>query len=190
MVSTMRVNLCLHSMDGGLPFADECSDKEPLDDCVERKPLEADKEESTCGTGGGGTDGGGGTGGTDGGELHQLFRHDLERIRSQLASDAAALAIGHKPLVQPPTSHQPSVGHRSGFDAFMTGYSLLSFALRKMGKAVSLEPEQLLGGLKDWVNCLALRGKDIPLRVVKSHFVKTSVDHQRNAERFGLCTEH
>lgn len=141
-------------------------DKEEAEEQGEKKAMEEDKQ---------------GDGRED---LHQLFQHDLELIRSKLSSDAAASPT----LSSPPLSHQPSVGHRSGFDAFMTGYSLLSFALRKLGKAA--EPVQLLDGLKDWANCLALRGKDIPLRIAKSHFVNTSVEHQRNAERFGMRAEH
>ena len=128
------------------------------------------------------------TEGDTGEGLHRMFQRDLELVCSQLSRDA--LTSGHNPSVPsplpPPPSHQPSVGHRSGFDAFMTGYSLLLFALQKLGKTVPPESAQLLSGLKDWVNCLALRGKDIPLKIVKSHFVKTSVDHRRNAERFGL----
>ena len=127
------------------------------------------------------------------GHLHQLFEQDLECMRTQLSRDARP--SDHKASVSssvapPPFSHQPSVGHRSGFDAFMTGYSLLTFALHKMTKAELSCTDQLLGGLSDWANCLALRGKDIPLRIVKSHFVKTSVDHRRNTERCGLFIEH
>lgn len=146
----------------------------------------AGKEEAEGDTSGGGHSGGE--------HLHRLFQQDLEHICSQLSSEDA-LRSNHNPSVSspitPPFSHQPSVGHRSGFDAFMTGYSLLTFALHKLTKADGLsDPVQLLGGLRDWTNCLALRGKDIPLRIVKSHFVKTSVDHRRNAERCGLPSEH
>eukprot|EP00731_Ephydatia_muelleri_P017993 Em0011g33a len=141
-----------------------CGDKPPLEaaECEKKAVVLGNKSDTS-------------------GHLHQLFEQDLECMRTQLSRDAPP--SDHKASVSspvaPPFSHQPSVGHRSGFDAFMTGYSLLTFALHKMTKAELSCTDQLLGGLSDWTNCLALRGKDIPLRIVKSHFVKTSVDHRQ-----------
>ena len=61
-------------------------------------------------------------------------------------------------------------GHRAGYDAFMTG---LIYAVYLSQIEVS-ERDRKIG---DWKNKLYLSGKDYPLSVSKSNFVKQSKEH-------------
>ncbi|XP_041358984.1 target of EGR1 protein 1-like isoform X2 [Gigantopelta aegis] len=78
-----------------------------------------------------------------------------------------------------------SGGHRAGYDAFMTGFSMAFFAA-KYGKV----PESCSGkivlsdlGLEDMHNKIYLCGKDIPMSIFKSAFTKTSKDHREKFQK-------
>ena len=62
-------------------------------------------------------------------------------------------------------------GHRAGFDAFMTGYCFAFY--EQNHEALCSE------GVKEWRNKVYLTAKDVPLLIMKSHFAKTSAQHQR-----------
>ena len=61
-------------------------------------------------------------------------------------------------------------GHRAGYDAFMTG---LIYAVY-LSQIEASERDRKIG---DWKNKLYLSGKDYPLSVSKSNFVKQSKEH-------------
>ena len=90
---------------------------------------------------------------------------------------AAAAATG-------PKATRPT-GHKAALDAFMTGYCFAYYALAQK-HALGMGPHDKkikggspLQGITKARNCLALGGTDVPLRVVKSHFVTTSKTHQK-----------
>ncbi|XP_064625343.1 target of EGR1 protein 1-like [Lineus longissimus] len=73
-------------------------------------------------------------------------------------------------------------GHRAGFDAFMTGYTLAS-AVLKCGKLSVLQTSSSDVKLADLQlnklkNNVYLSGKDMPLKITKSNFSKTSKEHR------------
>ena len=67
-----------------------------------------------------------------------------------------------------------SGNHRAGFDAFMTGFSMATF-LHRFGKNPQLP---LAEKLPDFVNKLNLSGKNVPLKITKSEYAKTSSAHR------------
>lgn len=62
-------------------------------------------------------------------------------------------------------------GHRAGFDAFMTGYCFAFY------RTCLNKPNQMV--IQDSRNKVYLTAKDMPLTIMKSHFVKTSTNHKR-----------
>lgn len=61
-------------------------------------------------------------------------------------------------------------GHRAGFDAFMTGYCFAWYRVELVNsKGTNIE---------DTKNKVYLAAKDMPLTIMKSHFVKTSSSHK------------
>jgi len=106
--------------------------------------------------------------------LTELFQQDLEAARAKLTA---------------PDSRKPSFGHRAGFDAFMTGYTFACYAvkqgqalLRSSEGSVAFSRESLMAGLSPMQNCLANRGRPIPMHIAKSHFAKTSAAHRTTQE--------
>lgn len=67
-----------------------------------------------------------------------------------------------------------SGNHRAGFDAFMTGFCMATF-LHRFRKSRQLS---LADSLPDFVNKLNLSGKDVPLKITKSQYSKTSMNHK------------
>lgn len=63
--------------------------------------------------------------------------------------------------------------HRAGFDAFMTGFCMATYFHRYGNPGVSRMVERL----PDFVNKLNLSGKDVPLKITKSQYCKTSTNH-------------
>ena len=76
-------------------------------------------------------------------------------------------------------------GHRSGFDAFMTGFCLITYVRKMMTQQEEEEGEKKEKELdweilrKEWGNKVSLSGKSVPLTVGSSHFGRTSAEHQR-----------
>ncbi|XP_074642212.1 target of EGR1 protein 1-like isoform X2 [Tubulanus polymorphus] len=69
-------------------------------------------------------------------------------------------------------------GHRAGFDAFMTGFTMGTF-IAKYGKSVSDNPIKLSDfGIQELVNRIYLSGKDYALQIKKSDFSKPSKGHR------------
>ena len=97
----------------------------------------------------------------------QVFQKDLDIARARLSTSSSH---GY--------TKKPSFGHRAGFDAFMTGYSFSHFAV-KVAKSDSGGLSTLFSGLSDMRNCLGNRWKPFPMRIVKSHFAKTSLGHRK-----------
>ena len=61
-------------------------------------------------------------------------------------------------------------GHRAGFDAFMTGYCFACYQTElENSKNTTIEESR---------NKIYLTAKDMPLTILKSHFVKTSSNHR------------
>ena len=76
------------------------------------------------------------------------------------------------------TGRVKSGAHRSGYDAFMTGYAFACIMTDYCSRAPFHKP--LSGrtiGLKSIMNCVFLSGKDMPLKIRKSNYDKTTRDH-------------
>lgn len=73
-------------------------------------------------------------------------------------------------------------GHRSGSDAYMTGYCFCCYALMLAGeKLVAVEKRDVL--LSEVKNKVTLAGKGFPLLLSKSSYTVTSPHHRAMAER-------
>lgn len=77
--------------------------------------------------------------------------------------------------------HSKQGAHRAGYDAFMTGYCftmfLANFAKNNPDpKSPIIDANKL--GITDLVNNIYLTGKDQPLKVIASSFVKPSNSHK------------
>ncbi|XP_033636182.1 target of EGR1 protein 1-like isoform X2 [Asterias rubens] len=86
-------------------------------------------------------------------------------------------------------------GHRAGYDAFMTGFTMATLALeisqRGSGISKTLSPEKETHfveafGLRDFKNKLFLSAKPVPLVIAKSSFSKTSQNHRDKMRRLGM----
>lgn len=115
-------------------------------------------------------------------DISQLFQSELATARAKLL----------EPQQQVKTSVRSSLGHRAGFDAFMTGYALACYAMRSSDAKLAEDKDetgsdfpQPLAGLADMKNCLPSRAKNwkVPLHILKSHFVKTSASHSIASQR-------
>ena len=78
------------------------------------------------------------------------------------------------------------VGHRSGTDAFTTGFCFTSYALRSTPTDVPLTKELLTLSLVEYCNKLALGGKPIPLLIARSQFINTSLHHKSIKDRISM----
>ena len=71
-------------------------------------------------------------------------------------------------------------GHRAGFDAFMTGFTLAAFIAR-CGRAPDYQANKPVFlrdmGVETFINKVTLSGKDMPLQIAKSNFSRTSKEH-------------
>jgi target of EGR1 protein 1 len=77
-----------------------------------------------------------------------------------------------------------SGAHRSGVDAFMTGFitaTYLSQYSKRPMTGTTFDTNQM--GLKDMVNNVYLVGRDQPLKIVSSSFSNTSKGHQEKLQR-------
>ncbi|XP_077865432.1 target of EGR1 protein 1-like [Saccoglossus kowalevskii] len=78
-------------------------------------------------------------------------------------------------------------GHRAGFDAFMTGFSMAAFIANHSTRGISDTETDCSFiekfSLQDIINRLCLSGKEIPLHVRKSNFSKTSVNHRNKMKK-------
>ena len=71
------------------------------------------------------------------------------------------------------STNSASGNHRAGFDAFMTGFCMATYYHRfKTQNAATF-----VNSVSKFLNKLNLSGKDIPLKVEKSQYCKTSVNH-------------
>ena len=99
----------------------------------------------------------------------ELFQDDLQAVRSKFLSS---------PL--PPSTQKPSHGHRAGFDAFMTGYTFAVYTtMLTQQPGAECSNDTMLSGVSKMRNCLANRGKGVPIQIAKSHFARTSEGHRR-----------
>ncbi|KAK3090791.1 hypothetical protein FSP39_014646 [Pinctada imbricata] len=71
--------------------------------------------------------------------------------------------------------------HRSGYDAFMTGFTLAVCLSQYGNYSGSYDMSNL--GIEQFKNNISLSGKDMPLTVSKSSFSKTSKEHRDKMER-------
>jgi target of EGR1 protein 1 len=71
------------------------------------------------------------------------------------------------------STNTASGNHRAGFDAFMTGFCMATYYHRYKTQNAATFVESI----SDFLNKLNLSGKDIPLKVEKSQYCKTSVNH-------------
>ena len=78
------------------------------------------------------------------------------------------------------------VGHRSGTDAFTTGFCFTSYALRSTPTDVPLTKESLTLSLVEYCNKLALGGKPMPLLIARSQFINTSLHHKNIKDQISM----
>lgn len=92
------------------------------------------------------------------------------------------------PLSNLHTNNQPinsaSGNHRAGFDAFMTGFCMACYH-QKLKKH---DDREFVDGIPELINKLNLGGKDIPLKVEKSSYCKTSANHNETWKRVMMNT--
>ena len=93
-------------------------------------------------------------------------KDDTETAMLSENDNGTKLSASFAELSLPRTS-----GHRAGFDAFMTGYC---FAFYETGLSKSKEAT-----LEESCNKVYLTAKDMPLTIMKSHFVQTSSNHKK-----------
>lgn len=135
-------------------------------------------------------------------DMSVVFQEELAAARAKLQASRQEEAPS-----QPSTRARSSLGHRAGFDAFMTGYAFACYALqswersersgterggeRRKEEEVSKEggrteregeesaPSWPLGGVAGMRNTLPSRARNwkVPLHILKSHFTKTSSTH-------------
>lgn len=77
------------------------------------------------------------------------------------------------------TGKVKSGAHRSGYDAFMTGYALACIITSHCSEPPFSRStlHSKSNGLKSFMNCVFLTGKDMPMKIRKGNFDKTSKDH-------------
>lgn len=77
------------------------------------------------------------------------------------------------------STNTASGNHRAGFDAFMTGFVMATYYQRfKVADAATFAES-----IPDFMNKLNLSGKDIPLKVEKSRYCKTSANHSETWQK-------
>ncbi|CAB4039885.1 Target of EGR1 1, partial, partial [Paramuricea clavata] len=76
-------------------------------------------------------------------------------------------------LLTKASTNTASGNHRAGFDAFMTGFSMATYYHRFKTQDATTFAESI----PDFINKLNLSGKDIPLKIEKSQYCKTSANH-------------
>lgn len=116
-------------------------------------------------------------------DISGLFKKELATAKAKLL------------LSESRRSRPPSVGHRAGFDAFMTGYSFAWYTLNSSinrekqegegGEGGRMERVRGLRGLCEMRNCLPSRARNwrVPLHIMRSHFSKTSNTHSSARQR-------
>lgn len=116
-------------------------------------------------------------------DLTIAFQRELATARANL--NQSGLGQQAKESSINPRRCRPSYGHRAGFDAFMTAFAFACYAVQSSLKLVEEGGRVSLEGLADVNNCLACRPRNrkFPLRIVKSHFTKTSATHATAGER-------
>ena len=78
------------------------------------------------------------------------------------------------------STNTASGNHRAGFDAFMTGFCMATYYHRFKTQNAATFVESV----PKFLNKLNLSGKDIPLKVEKSQYCKTSVNHNEIWKEF------
>lgn len=77
-----------------------------------------------------------------------------------------------------------SGAHRSGYDAFMTAYAFACLLTDYCRDPPFHKPlSHRTTGLKSFMNCVYLSGKDMPLKIRKGNFDKATPDHERLLSR-------
>jgi target of EGR1 protein 1 len=87
-------------------------------------------------------------------------------------------------------------GHRAGYDAFMTGFTLACLMAQQQQQTQQLQqqqqqqtplpPRDFFAGLSDFRNKLFLSRKDFQLTISKSSYGKVSREHQKKMEKLKL----
>ena len=94
-------------------------------------------------------------------------------VDAEVAPDETPSHEPEQALVTTSSTNTASGNHRAGFDAFMTGFSMATYYHRFKTQGATTFAESI----NAFINKLNLSAKDIPLKVEKSQFCKTSVNH-------------
>lgn len=105
--------------------------------------------------------------------MMSLFQTDIAAAKAKLSQATPT------PKAMPTTNRQVFGSHRSGVDAFMTGFTFICYAIQSQLDAGEEREEGGVSvcGLADLRNCLASRPRSkqkMPLRIVRSQFAKNS----------------
>jgi len=124
--------------------------------------------------------------------LTEFFSKEIETAKQRLSNELEQLSPKEDyfvPSKSVPTSEKHFAGHRAGFDAFMTAYSFAIYLSKRKAsnkkpdgtKCIkNTEPESIIdfAELKSVKNKIVMGGRPLPLLIAKSHFTKTSSNHQ------------
>lgn len=109
-----------------------------------------------------------------------LFQRDIATAKAKLSQ-----ATPH-PKTTPTANIRLFGSHRSGVDAFMTGFVFTCYVLQSQPRENRGERRVSVCGLEELRNCLASRARSkhrMPLRIAKSQFAKHSITHLSAKQR-------
>lgn len=103
----------------------------------------------------------------------------LSRFNESLVLDeVCSQQVGESDPELDVTGKVKSGAHRSGYDAFMTAYAFACIMTRYCNRPPFSRPlSSRTTGLKSIMNCVFLSGKDMPLKIRKGNYDKTTADH-------------
>ena len=127
-------------------------------------------------------------------DIEIILRSDLMKKDKQNVQKLKALQENgqDEQICQDEILHTANKAHTAGLDAFMTGYIMLNY-LNKFSKfelisqfaAGQYRLDQFLN-MSDFNFNVYLSGKDYPLKIAKSNFATTSLNHQEKKQRTTL----
>ena len=116
------------------------------------------------------------------------------KLNATPGNTPAAINADTPPATETPPASQPSPavvensgGHRAGFDAFMTGFTFVSYLVHQT--AIPLQPADFLPATLRTdaiVNRIYLMCKDFPMLMQKSAFSRCSAEHEKKMRKLRL----
>ena len=126
--------------------------------------------------------------------LTEFFSEEIETAKQRLSNGGQNLSAEEDHFDQSnsdTTSEKRFSGHRAGFDAFMTAYSFAVYlsktktSQQHSNSKICTESTEAESAMKTTLvemesvkNKIVMGGRPLPLLIAKSHFTKTSSNHQ------------